>query len=255
MRFVLKEDPIPKARPRYFLAQGKINLYDPRKQDKERVQEKLLLMLKQAISSENIRIAQEAAKLVQCDVFHVRLIFCLPMPKNWTDGRKNAVLWGLEECSCKPDIDNLEKFYLDCFSGIFFSDDRQVCSMTSKKKFSQKGEIVIEIMGKKKTSLPDEAEGILQIFGPDRLFQLLRQVWELFELYDVDEADDWVVEKIGDRDARGVRLARTAYVLSVLASHHGKYFDKIQKKYPDFWREAEKIAQEMVSPNEIKQND
>ena len=38
----------------------------------------------------------------------------------------------------RPDLDNLEKFYLDCLTGVVFPDDAQVTSLHSKKEYASK---------------------------------------------------------------------------------------------------------------------
>jgi len=46
----------------------------------------------------------------------------------------------------KPDLDNLEKYLLDCMSNIIFIDDNQVFSCKSEKYFSINARTEIEII-------------------------------------------------------------------------------------------------------------
>ena len=164
----------------------------------------------------------------------------MPIPKSLSEAKKNAKLWGLIKHTAKPDLDNLEKFYLDCLTGIIFSDDSQVVQLSSKKLYSNHPRTEIYIMSYKKP-LGEEVNGILEIFGPDQLLEFLKIGWELYDLYGRDEDGDWVEEIVGD-DVDHVRLARTAYLLSALAEKTHKPFSKIHRQHPDFYLKAERLA-------------
>ena len=245
MRFVLDGEPIPKARPRFMKRGHHVITYDPQQEVKTWIKFELEQQLKKALDSDDKKEQMEAAEITRGRDYIVRMKFYLSVPKSNSEAERNAKLWGLEECICKPDLDNLEKFYLDCCSNALFPDDKQVFLLMSTKKYANKPKTVIEIMSKKNLSVNEKARGILQIFGPERLMSLVNDIWELFELYDVDEEDDWVANKVGEENVREVRLARTAYLLSLVAANHGKAFEKIQKKFPDFWKDAERIAREV----------
>jgi Holliday junction resolvase RusA-like endonuclease len=60
----------------------------------------------------------------------VHFIFTFPRPKSMTKKRAQD-----PRHDKKPDLDNLEKFYLDCMNGYVFKDDGQICEMRSKKKY------------------------------------------------------------------------------------------------------------------------
>lgn len=48
--------------------------------------------------------------------------------------------------SCRPDIDNLVKFYLDAATGILYDDDKQIVKLDAVKLYAREGrtEITIE---------------------------------------------------------------------------------------------------------------
>lgn len=245
MRFVIEGEPIGKARPRFMQRGGHVITYDPQQETKAWIKFELEQQLKKALDSNDKSIVMQASNLTRGKAYIVQMTFYIKVPESWPESRRNEALWGIEPCICKPDLDNMEKFYLDCCSNSLFPDDKQVFLLTSTKKYANKPKIVIDIMSKIPMSINDKAKGILNIFGPEQLMMLIENVWELFKLYDVDEEDDWVVKKVGEEDAREVRLARTAYILSLVASNHSKAFDKIQRKYPDFWKDAERIEREV----------
>lgn len=93
-------------------------------------------------------------------------------------------------------------------------------------------------MAKKKTELHQDAEKILEQFGPNELYNFLQDTYKLFELYNVEPGDDWVERAIKADDVQGVRLARTAVLLSVIADEHASALSWIARKYPKFWHKA-----------------
>ena len=61
----------------------------------------------------------------------VAISFGIPMPKSWSK-RKRAAHDATPHTS-KPDVDNLVKGVLDAVTGIIFTDDAQVYSLTAVK--------------------------------------------------------------------------------------------------------------------------
>ncbi len=247
MRFQIDSDPIAKARPRFSYRGGHTSTYDPQKAEKEAVKLELMSQFKNALNSCDKQYQMQASSLSRGVAFKVKMCFHIKVPNSLSEPERNSKLWGLEECIVKPDLDNLEKFYLDCCSNILFADDKQVFSLSSTKKYSVKPRVVIDIMPKDESPINSQVHGILKIFGPERLISFINDMWELFELYDVDEDNDFVSNEVGEENCREVRLARTAYLLSLVASNHSKALEKIQKKFPDFWKQAEKIEREVSS--------
>lgn len=186
-------------------------------------------------------MAIEASKLASAEFFDVRLSFYFPCSISSTTAQRNAKLWGLQKCTTKPDLDNLEKFYLDCFNGVLFADDSLVVTLSSVKKYSKHPRVEVEIVPNE-YALSDDVNGILEIFGPDDLTNFLRITWELYDLYGRDEEGDWVEDSVGIENVDEVRLARTAYILSALADMFSKPMVKINRRYPGFHKLAEKLA-------------
>ncbi|WP_289020384.1 RusA family crossover junction endodeoxyribonuclease [Desulfobacter postgatei] len=79
---------------------------------------------------------------------HVDFRFFMPRPKGHYGTGKNAgkikqsaPKWHTK----KPDIDNLEKFVLDCLNEIVFNDDAQIISTTAGKEYAETPKTVIKI--------------------------------------------------------------------------------------------------------------
>jgi hypothetical protein len=96
----------------------------------------------------------------------------------------------------------------------------------------------------KQNTLENEIKSILGIYGANELISLIEDTYELFELYNIDEQDDWIREEVGEEKTRDIRLIRTAYLLSRLAEHHGEFLKKIVKHAPKFYIKAESLAKQ-----------
>jgi len=68
----------------------------------------------------------------------------------------------------------------------------------------------------------------------------LRDIIPLFELYDVEQEDDWVADAVGDEDTRNVRLIRTVYLISRIAESHAGKLASIRIRFSDIYRRMEK---------------
>ena len=72
----------------------------------------------------------------------MRMIFCIPMPKSWSDKKKTAK--HLKPHTQKPDGDNLAKLVCDALNGVLYVDDAQVCSVMVHKVWTVDGQTAIE---------------------------------------------------------------------------------------------------------------
>ncbi len=241
MKFTLYGDPVAKARPRFSTRGGFARAYDPQNKLKLQVIGKLTNILIQSLNDANKKSNIDASNLASGESFDVSLVFHLPVNDSDSMALRNAKLWGLVECTSKPDVDNMQKFYLDCFNTIFYEDDRFVVKTKTHKKYTLKPRVEVEIVPNKNT-LGDDVNGILSLFGPDHLQDIMTQMWELYDLYGRDEEGDWVADAVGEGNVREVRLARTAYVLSAIADAHSKALGKIKSRFPGFHKQAEKLA-------------
>lgn len=67
--------------------------------------------------------------------------FCLP--KN-TSKKKRIELLG-KPCLKRPDIDNIEKIYLDAFNKVLYDDDKQVYKMSAAKVWDNEEFVIVSI--------------------------------------------------------------------------------------------------------------
>ena len=66
------------------------------------------------------------------------LIFFMPIPKSSSGIKKRQMGNGIIAHTKKPDIDNLQKFVLDCLNKLAFEDDSQIVEIRAKKIYSNK---------------------------------------------------------------------------------------------------------------------
>jgi len=104
--------------------------YNPQRKVKASIQMRMLSMRRQPITKDPVT---------------VYMYFCFPIPKSWSKAKQHQAIAGHVLHDKKPDIDNLQKFYLDCLSKVFVEDDRQVQKIISKKGYSTNPKTVIKI--------------------------------------------------------------------------------------------------------------
>lgn len=175
MKFILLGVPIAKARHRH---RGKFT-YDPQQKEKDAVRWLLQVEVTKAIHNEDKEIVKNASLLAMASSFRVKLTFHIPSTK--------LDLWGLKECVCKKDIDNISKFYLDCANGILFSDDHKIVELHAKKVYSPIPRTVIEIEPMNVTTkISNDAEQVLKVFTPNDMTEMLDDIWCLTKFHSCD---------------------------------------------------------------------
>lgn len=95
-------------------------------------------------------------------------------------------------------------------------------------------------MGKKRT-IEEDINRFLDIWDCKQMTSFLREIIPLFELYDVDDEDDWVEKKVGgdEENVRTVRLIRTVYLVSRICCFHAGKMCNIECNFKDLWKKME----------------
>lgn len=89
---------------------------------------------------------------------------------------------------------------------------------------------------------------MLTDFPAKDLISFLNDIMPLFELYDVEDDNDWVEEEVGKEATNNVRVIRTFYLMSKIADNHAGMLVRIKTKYKGLWERMEKeskLAAEM----------
>ena len=69
----------------------------------------------------------------------------LPIPTSMTKLKRAMALSGELRPTKKPDIDNVSKHLLDCFNGIFWTDDKNIVGLMVRKFYSDRPRWEVEI--------------------------------------------------------------------------------------------------------------
>lgn len=137
----IDSDPVPQQRPRFFNRKGKSLCYDPQAKKKEEYRWQIR--------------SQFRDEAIKCPV-SVLLTFYMPIPKSTSSVKKIQMKNGVIAHTKKPDLDNMQKFILDCLNKIVFEDDSQVCEIFAKKIYSSRTGTLVRIK-----PLADTKEGLL----------------------------------------------------------------------------------------------
>ena len=117
--------PLAKHRPRFFRKGNFIGTYNDQKTDEG----KFMLMAASQIPKEWTK--------PDCPV-RVTLGFYMPIPKNFPKYKVKEIESGVPVWhDKKPDIDNLEKFALDCIRDLAIGDDATVSYIHSVKMYAK----------------------------------------------------------------------------------------------------------------------
>ena len=123
-------NPIPQKRPRFSTRNGNVVTYNSQKELKEQTQ----WQLKAQYRNEPLKFPVS-----------VDLNFFMPIPKSTSKHLRRQMICGQYHHIKKPDLDNLEKFILDCLTGIVIIDDAQIVSKESRKMYAENPGTLIAI--------------------------------------------------------------------------------------------------------------
>lgn len=220
MRIIIEGIPIAKKRFRYTSRGSYIHTYDVQIKEKESIQTQMIQMLKKHSQDQPIR----TFAITEANYLKVRFVFCLSPSVSEPTSEKNEKLWGFQLPGQKPDIDNLEKFYLDCANGILWKDDKQIIEIYSKKIYGQIPYVQIDIEEKKGLIMEKNASEILKCFSPQELESFLKDAYNIGVFYKEEIFYSEDIE--GKKDF----LKNLAHKLSVFIANHDSKIMKVRKK-------------------------
>lgn len=227
LKIVIPGEPIPKKRPRFGFG-GRV--YDIQSSEKLKVKKMMSEQMEKLFACDDREIVIEASRMAQDHPFDVRMVFHMSIPKSCSEGQKNAKLWGFEKPTVKPDYDNLEKFYLDCGSGILWADDKQIVSGSALKMYSVNPRTEIMISSKKEPFMDPKVKGILKIFSPEKLKDLIESCKEMSEICVITGLEDEL-------------LVNYSTVLAYALSAFSQVFSEDLKKIRKYDVSSEEISQ------------
>ena len=217
MKIVISGDPIPWSRPGLAQKGSHAWLYDDQKQLKEGVRWVMKSQWNECFDNPSSQIAKDAHCVAFAESLTVSLTFLFPPNKSDSQRLKNAKLWGMVSHTDVPDWDNLSKFYMDCGNGILWSDDKIVNRGVVRKDYSKNPRTIIEIMTKENLNSGSKARKILEIFSPDRLQELAKEVKKFDHLSQAN-----IIDNSGE--GKGVDKQRWQFRTAVLLAEFAENF-------------------------------
>lgn len=124
-------NPVPQARPRFYRNKNHVGAFDPKSKEKEQCKWQIKSQFKESLLTMPLA---------------VDVIFFMPIPKSSSKLKKRQMENGVLSHIKKPDIDNLQKFVLDCLNKIVFEDDSQIVEIRAKKIYSVEPRTLIRII-------------------------------------------------------------------------------------------------------------
>ena len=94
---------------------------------------------------------------------------------------------------------------------------------------------------KKKNIESDIESKVLEFFrdwGSHKLTAFLRDIIPLFEVFDVNDDEDWLSTDLTEEE-RNIRLIRTVYLISRIAENHASSLVNVKVKFKDLYRKME----------------
>lgn len=78
------------------------------------------------------------------------------------------------------------------------------------------------------------------------LGKFLKDAASLFELYHYEDDNDWVHAEVGgdQENVDNIRIVRTVYLMSKIASFHAGKLCSLSCTFPDLWKKIEKAAED-----------
>ncbi len=154
MRIVIPGEPIAKTRHRSFIRNGHIATYDN--------QHAQMTAFRYLIAAEATTYPNPIECLVKVD-----LIFQMDCIKGCSKSESVSRQWGYSLPRKKPDLDNLEKFVLDCGNGILWLDDRYIVQLSSRKIYSKNPCTIIEVTPIREIKMAEDHEKVFKTFSPE----------------------------------------------------------------------------------------
>lgn len=94
----------------------------------------------------------------------------------------------------------------------------------------------------KKKTIEKELEEFLQTWNCEQMTAFLRDIIPLFELFDVEDENDWVANEVGKENEQNVRLVRTMYLVSRIAEFHAGKLCTLKINHKGLWKRLETMA-------------
>lgn len=205
MRIVVPGEPIAKARHRLTTQGGFPRHYDPQEKEKKRVRKELYIQMNHQSPFDG--------------PLKIDLIFNLDAffqgSKAITNLRQWQVLTAHEN---RKDLDNLQKFIMDCGNGILWPDDRSIVEISAKKVYSKNPCTIITVETLSEGNMTPTEKKVYKVFSVDDINDFQTDIWDLY--------NNLPKYYFSDNSLSKDELARTARSMIEFSN---KWTDKLKK--------------------------
>lgn len=133
LKLTIYSIPVPKARPRTVLRNGKVRTYTPKKTSnfENELRTSAILAMKN--------------KPVSHNALYIYVQLGLPIPNSWSKIKTKKAIDNIIKPTTRPDIDNYLKSILDGLNDVVFKDDSQVVELAATKTYMAIPRTIIHI--------------------------------------------------------------------------------------------------------------
>ena len=137
----------PLAQQRVKVNRSSGNIYDPSKSDKSTWlgRPEVLVARKNLKEAHKGQYCNKEGMILKEIPLAVKFVFKFARPESHYTPRGGLKQHARVHHTITPDVDNLEKFYLDSFSKVVYHDDAQVVSLQAVKKYSDEPSVSVMI--------------------------------------------------------------------------------------------------------------
>lgn len=91
-------------------------------------------------------------------------------------------------------------------------------------------------------TLEEEINDFLDVWDCKKFTKFLRDLFPIYELYNVEEDFDWVQEAVGgdEEETRVIRLIRTAYLMSKISDQYASTMCVAKGRHGSLYKRMEK---------------
>ena len=134
MHLSVLQQPIAKARHRYYIRGKSIVNFDPQEKEKHATQ----VLIRNQMNG--LKMPSDTALIMSLTTY-------VDIPKSWSNKKKKSMEG--QPCISRPDMDNYLKFYCDVLNEIAYDDDKQITKIIAEKVYSSnpRVEITLEPIG------------------------------------------------------------------------------------------------------------
>jgi len=92
----------------------------------------------------NAQLAMDGRPMLE-GALRMSVVACLPVPRSWSERKRQKALAGIIHPTSRPDADNFLKIAADALNKLVFADDSQIVRMAVSKIYSTAPSLMITV--------------------------------------------------------------------------------------------------------------